>query len=122
MTPLLEKTAERIFVIISDALRYEAGVELFDKLRRRLNAEVTLEPMQATLPSYTQLGMAALLPGEVTGIDEQGTVYVEELPATSVNKREKILQQAVPMEQLFAWMIGSSWARKKGCKRFGGGG
>lgn len=96
IAPLVEKTTERIFVIISDALRYEAGAELFEKLGQRLNAEVSLEPMQATLPSYTRLGMGALLPGKVTRIDEQGTVYVEELPATGVSTREKILQQAVP--------------------------
>lgn len=101
VAPLIAKSTGRVFVIISDALRYEAGVELFDKLRRRLNAEVTLEPMQASLPSYTPLGMGALLPGKVSRIDEEGTVYVEDLPAKDVNSREKILQKKVPEAAAF---------------------
>ena len=99
--PLVENTSERIFVIVSDGLRYEAGAELAEKLSQRLNAEVMLEPMQASLPSYTQLGMAALLPGKVTNIDEQGTVYVNEIPVRGVRDREKVLQKAVPASRAF---------------------
>ncbi len=79
--PILDKSPERIFVIISDALRYEAGIELAEKLRSRLNADISTSPMQAAIPTYTQLGMACLLPGTVTRIDDQGTVYVDGIPA-----------------------------------------
>lgn len=101
IAPLVENTSERIFVIISDALRYEAGAELAERLMKRLNADVTLKPMQGVLPSYTRLGMAALLPGKITGIDEQGTVYVNGMPVRGIREREKVLQQEVPASRAF---------------------
>lgn len=93
--PLVERTQERIFVIISDAFRYEAGAELSEKLGQRLNAEVSLEPMQALLPTYTQLGMAALLPGDVIRIDDRGTVTVDGIAVKGLSAREKVLRKAV---------------------------
>ena len=48
-------------VIVVDAMRYEMGVELAERLRR--SAEVKLQPALAALPSITPIGMAALLPG-----------------------------------------------------------
>ncbi|MEW5323831.1 BREX-1 system phosphatase PglZ type A [Geobacillus thermoleovorans] len=94
--PLLEATRERIFVIISDGLRYEIGVELFEEFRQRLNTEVNIIPMQAVLPTYTQLGMAALLPGNVTEIKEDGTVYVNGMSTKGLSNRNKILQMYEP--------------------------
>ena len=90
--PLLEATRERIFVIISDALRYEIGMELLEEFQQRLNTEVKIIPMQATLPTYTQLGMAALLPGKITGIKEDGTIYVNDLSTKGLQNRNNILQ------------------------------
>jgi hypothetical protein len=51
-----------VFVIISDALRYEVAEELgnSDQYRETLYCR-TAFPV-GVLPSYTQLGMAALLP------------------------------------------------------------
>ncbi|GGE54794.1 BREX-1 system phosphatase PglZ type A [Priestia taiwanensis] len=94
--PLVEGSRERIFVIISDALRYEIGQELTNSFSQRLNTEVTLRPMQASLPTYTQLGMASLLPGKVTDIAEDGTVYVNELSTKGLKNRNKVLQFAEP--------------------------
>lgn len=66
---------KRVGVIVSDALRYEAGVEL----ARRINAskmsslagrvKASCEGSVCMLPSYTQLGMAALLPDGPMEID-----------------------------------------------------
>lgn len=89
---MLEATRERIFVIISDALRYEIGMELLEEFQQRLNTEVKIIPMQATLPTYTQLGMAALLPGKITGIKEDGTIYVNDLSTKGLQNRNNILQ------------------------------
>ena len=94
--PVVEGSRERIFVIISDALRYEVGHELKESFASRLNSEVTLIPMQAVLPSYTQLGMAALLPGNITGITESGVVEVEGLSTVGTANRTKVLQRKVP--------------------------
>ncbi|OYD07754.1 BREX-1 system phosphatase PglZ type A [Paludifilum halophilum] len=120
IAPLVNRSPKRIFVILSDALRFEAGAELSDKLGRRLNAEVSLEPMQAALPSCTQLGMAALLPGEVTDIDDQGTVFVEGIPAKGMKNREKILQKAVPESAVFRLDDFIHLGKEKGLKAIKG--
>jgi uncharacterized protein (TIGR02687 family) len=94
--PLIEATRERIFVIISDALRYEIGVELSENFKQRLNTEVKLIPVQATLPTYTQIGMASLLPGKLTDIKEDGTIYVNDISTKGLQNRNKILQMHEP--------------------------
>lgn len=52
----------RVFVIISDGLRYEAAEELTRMINGTYRIQAKLEPMLGVLPSYTALGMAALLP------------------------------------------------------------
>ncbi len=53
-----------VCVIISDALRYEIGKELAETIEATHRYSATITPMVSMLPSYTQLGMAALLPHE----------------------------------------------------------
>src|SRR5699024_9778338 len=55
--PILEKEQTRVFVIISDALRYEAAYELHELLKERENGKTSINPMAASYPTYTQLGM-----------------------------------------------------------------
>ena len=52
----------RIFVIISDALRYEVAVELGQQLEASTHYNVATHALQGVVPSYTELGMASLLP------------------------------------------------------------
>ena len=52
---------ERVFVIISDALRYEVAKELSNVLNVERKASTDIVAMQGVLPSYTDLGMATLL-------------------------------------------------------------
>ncbi|CAI8826168.1 TIGR02687 family protein [Priestia megaterium] len=94
--PIIEGTRERVFVIISDALRYEAGKELADKFGQRLNAEVKISSMQSTVPTYTQVGMAALLPGKITDISSDGQVYVDGVSTKGIQNRNKVLQMHEP--------------------------
>ncbi|QCJ42884.1 BREX-1 system phosphatase PglZ type A [Bacillus sp. S3] len=94
--PLIEGSRERVFVVISDAMRFEIGNELTQHFSQRLNAEVKLIPMQATLPTYTQIGMASLLPGKITGISSDGTVFVDGFSTKGLNNRNKILQLNEP--------------------------
>lgn len=91
----MQSYGERIAVVISDALRFEAGAELADLLRNgspRYQADLT--PMLAMVPTYTQLGMAALLPGKELGIDiaTQGAT-VDGLSASGTDNRTKILER-----------------------------
>ena len=50
--PFLEKD-NKIYVIISDALRYEIGDELLSLIRQEDRYDVNIEPALAMLPSYT---------------------------------------------------------------------
>ncbi|HIZ57603.1 MAG TPA: BREX-1 system phosphatase PglZ type A [Candidatus Faecalibacterium gallistercoris] len=88
--PLAGKNT-RAFVIISDALRYEVAVELCDTLIRTTKGTAKLEAMQAIFPSVTKFGMAALLPGRKVSVDEDMGVYVEDMPTSSTQEREKVL-------------------------------
>ncbi|OXM13289.1 TIGR02687 family protein [Paenibacillus herberti] len=93
LRPLLDKEQTKIFVIISDALRYEVGQEIANKLNARINGEAAITPMQASLPSYTQLGMASLLPHKELTIEDNGTVYADGLSTRGMANREAILKK-----------------------------
>jgi len=93
----IEKSDVRTVVIISDALRYEVGHEISQKLRKEANVkEIKIEAMLTNLPSRTFLGMANLLPCKkerdidlvfakvlIDGIDSQGTENREKILKTS---------------------------------------
>ncbi len=84
---------KKIYVIISDALRYESAAELHDMLLKDNRYQVELSAMLGMLPSYTQLGIAALLPNREIVFDEgSGAVIVDGIKASSQN-RSKVLQQ-----------------------------
>ncbi|MCK4822436.1 BREX-1 system phosphatase PglZ type A, partial [bacterium] len=53
---------KKVFVIISDALRYETGEEFLRLIRKEDRYEAQLDPLLSMIPSSTQLGMASLLP------------------------------------------------------------
>ena len=90
----LSSDKNRIAVIISDALRFEVGVEASNDLSS-LGFDVKLSSMVAPLPSYTQLGMAALLPNKtITLQPESKTVLVDDEPSSGLENRKKILLRA----------------------------
>ena len=95
--PFLQKD-NKITVIISDAFRYEIGDEFLSLIRQEDRYEATLEPALAMLPSYTQLGMAALLPNKDLAIQDNdtGTVLVNGLSSQGTPNRSKILEQTIP--------------------------
>ncbi|MDR0185432.1 BREX-1 system phosphatase PglZ type A [Prevotella brunnea] len=97
VSPFVERGV-RVFVIISDALRYETMVELEQRIAQA-NRMVTYlkDPMLSTLPSYTQLGMAALLPHKVLSYEKnQDTVYADGMSTAGTDTRKKVLLQYVP--------------------------
>lgn len=91
ITPYLEKD-NRIFVIISDALRYESGAELYERLLQEARYEASLEGMLSTVPTFTQLGMAALLPHEELILMDQSTVLADGISTRGTINRDKILK------------------------------
>jgi len=64
VAPAFEGGAKRVFVVISDAFRYEAAAELAAELNAKNRVKAKLDAMLGVLPSYTALGMASLLPHE----------------------------------------------------------
>lgn len=82
----------RVFVIVSDALRYEVAAELNEALLRETKGKATLSAMQSVLPSVTKYGMAALLPHRSYELAEDGKVYCDGLSTEGTANREKILQ------------------------------
>ena len=100
----IEKADVRTVVIISDALRYEVGYEISQKLRKEANIkEIKIEAMLTDLPSRTFLGMANLLPCKkerdidlvsakvlIDGIDSQGTENREKILKTSCEESSAI--------------------------------
>lgn len=88
---------KKIFVIISDALRYECGVELVSKIlqenKKKDRFSATCKHLVSALPSYTQLGMASLLPHQKLSIGyKNDTVFVDEKSSAGLQNRDKILK------------------------------
>lgn len=88
----------KLAVIISDALRYEIGEELVRVIQEEDRYTAELEPMLASLPSYTQLGMAALLPHTRKTIVKDANVQLDGQSATGTENRAKILAAATANE------------------------
>ena len=90
---VLAKGADRrVFVIISDAFRYEAAQELTEQLNGQYRLDATLSTQLGVLPSYTGLGMAALLPHGTIDYTESGGIRVDGLPCGSLEQRGKLLE------------------------------
>ena len=92
---------DRMFVIISDALRYEVGKELTDRLNEEIIGSTSIDAMLSVIPSITKLGMASLLPHKnieikkdlkvfVNGEDANG--YDEDLDVTSISRNSAGLE------------------------------
>ena len=85
--------SQRVFVVISDALRYECGVELSSKITSIDKYNSKCKYMVSSLPSYTQLGMASLLPHKTLKIsDKNDTVMVDDKSSSGVANRDKALK------------------------------
>ena len=89
----LKNIKERTVVIISDAMRYEVGKELFRRMQDDPKCTVKLEVQLSVLPSYTRLGMAALLPHTELTMTDDFKVLVDGLPCENFAEREAILQK-----------------------------
>jgi hypothetical protein len=61
------KDHQKTAYILVDALRYEMARELVESLERTQNYTVQCDPVLGTVPTITDIGMAALLPGVEQG-------------------------------------------------------
>ena len=89
--PVIDKN-QRLFVIISDALRFECGYEFMQAVSAENRYEGELQYMLTGLPSYTQLGMASLLPHQELSItDNSDSIAADDLSTQGLQGRNKIL-------------------------------
>ncbi len=87
-----ENPQGKVYVIISDALRYEAAAELTDVINRQNRFQADLKCQLGVLPSITSLGMAALLPHqELSFKTGSADILVDGQPCASQEQRKKIM-------------------------------
>jgi uncharacterized protein (TIGR02687 family) len=86
----------KVVVIISDALRFEIGAELMEIICREDRFEAEIDLLVSMLPSFTQLGMAALLPNKSIELHGDGTVFVDGESTSGIENRGSILNSAIP--------------------------
>ncbi|MCI6014858.1 MAG: BREX-1 system phosphatase PglZ type A [Coprobacillus sp.] len=90
---LQRNSAKKMFVIISDALRYEIGYEVYERIKTNkvLKGGVDIDYMISPVPSITSFGMASLLPHKV--IEYKGKqVLVDGMTTNSISARDAILK------------------------------
>ena len=90
-------------VIVSDGLRYEIADELAARIRKENRFEATTEALLGVLPSYTQLGMAALLPHNELRPGADGyAILADGRPTQGTEARAKILGDVGGMATTYA--------------------
>ena len=113
-----ELASKRVAVVVSDALRYEAGADWSRRVADRGRCQVECSAMLASLPTYTQLGMASLLPNQTLSIDPKTlTATVDGADATGAQHREQILRREVPNAVVLSY---EELFDQEGAERLGG--
>ncbi|GEB78390.1 BREX-1 system phosphatase PglZ type A [Sporolactobacillus inulinus] len=89
------RNGERVFVIVSDAMRYEIGSELAARLNTETMGECEIEPLLGVVPSITKLGMPSLILHKDLDIDTNGQVLVDGKNSAGLENRKKIIETKV---------------------------
>lgn len=89
----------KVYVIISDAMRYEVAVELSEQLRRETQSKVTLGSVCGIFPTITKFGMAALLPHKELSValksgKTERLAVLADGQSTEANNRDRLLKCA----------------------------
>lgn len=93
VAPVVKDGRTKAVVIISDGMRYEIAHELASRIRSEDRFDASLSAMLGSLPSYTQLGMASLLPHLTLELDPKALpVLADGKPTDGTPNRDKILQ------------------------------
>ena len=89
---------ERTVVIISDGMRFEVGCELYKRMQDnpKCKDSLSIKPMLGVLPSYTRLGMEALLPHRTLELTDDFRELVDGRLAVDTATRQVVLQSYVP--------------------------
>lgn len=95
----VQSSENRVFVIVSDAFRYEVAASLAEDLRREMQCKVTLGSCESLFPTVTKYGMAALLPHKKLEVKPRadGTLAVlADGDPTDAGYRDKLLKKENP--------------------------
>lgn len=93
VAPVVKDGRTKVVVIISDGMRYEIAEELASMIRSENRFDASLAAVLGSLPSYTQLGMASLLPQSNLELDPEGLpVLADGKPTNGTANRDKIMQ------------------------------
>ena len=89
---------ERTVVIISDGMRFEVGCELYKRMQDnpKCKDSLSIKPILSVLPSYTRLGMEALLPHKSLELSGDFKELVDGKFAIDTPSREAVLRSYVP--------------------------
>ncbi len=93
----IERAENRVFVIISDALRYEVAATLSEQLRRETQSQVALSSCEGLFPTVTKFGMAALLPHKELSATEKSNrelAILADSMSTDAGNRDNVLKNA----------------------------
>ena len=82
---------ERVFVIISDALRYEAAKELLNQINKEVRGMAEIGFMQGVIPSTTKYGMASLLPRKELVVNDKSDIIIDGISTQGTANRGKII-------------------------------
>ncbi len=95
VVPILNRSdREKVFVIISDAMRYEVAAELKEVTEKELRGKTEIAPQLCLLPSVTKLGMAALLPGKQWQLlPGKSDVQIDGLSSQGLEARASVLNR-----------------------------
>ena len=91
---IVKKIDGKVFVIISDAMRYDVAYSLAKQLEIETKADVDISSQQGILPTITKYGMAALLPHkQLKAIRNNDTTAVKiDGNSTEMGDRDGILK------------------------------
>jgi len=95
---------DKVAVIISDALRYETAAELQHVLNKSTKGTIELKAMAGSLPSYTKLGMASLLPHKRLEYRNK-QLFVDGIDSGNTVNRERILLNGSPGSVAFKFRL-----------------
>lgn len=120
------KSGKKVAVIISDALRYEVAEEFTRRIDAESRFTASVNAQLGVLPSYTQLGMAALLPHEQIAFNtksahalDDGLVLVDDHASSGTGNRNAILQthngHAIQAKDLLAMNTSEARELVKSC-------
>ena len=94
----IKNATTKMFVIISDAMRYEVAATLTDQLQRETQSKVSISSMQSIFPSITKFGMAALLPHKELTVEVRNDILtvLADGQSTASGYRDKVLKSESP--------------------------